>query len=67
MSAVSESDIIGSQEAADILGWSGPKFRTAVKTGGVPYIQQLPGGTGAYLFSRSAIEQIARQNAESAS
>jgi len=53
--------LIGSTEAAQILGWSRSKVKQDAAAGRLPYEQKLPGKTGGYLFHRSVIETIAAQ------
>lgn len=57
MADVSQSaNIIGTSEAAQILGWSPAKLKREAKDGRLPFEAKLPGGTGAYLFHRAVIE-----------
>lgn len=58
MSSVSQSAIIGTAEAADLLGWSIAKVKREAKTGRIPVHSKLPGRTGAYLFQRSDLEAV---------
>lgn len=60
---MSQSAIIGSAEAAAILGWSLAKVKRDAKAERIPVHAKLPGDTGAYLFDRSAIERIAEEAA----
>lgn len=53
---VSQSDLIGTGDAATILGWSRAKVKRAAKTGELPHAVKMPGDTGAYLFHRAVIE-----------
>lgn len=46
-------DLVSSSEAADILHLSVRKVQRLARDGKLPYVRQLPGPTGAYLFSRS--------------
>jgi hypothetical protein len=46
---VSQSDLIGTTEAAAMLGWSRAKVKRDAK----------PGDSGAYLFHRAVIEMVA--------
>ena len=57
------SDLIGAAAAAEILKTSKRNVQHLTKTGRLNPVQKLPGKTGAYLFSRSAIEHIARRAA----
>lgn len=54
------ANIIGSSEAARILGWSLAKVKREALAGRLPHQAKLPGETGAYLFSRDTVEFIAR-------
>lgn len=61
MSDVSQSaNIIGTAEAARILGWSLAKVKRETLAGRLPHQAKLDGRTGAYLFSRDTVEFIAR-------
>lgn len=57
---MTNNDHIGAREAADILGVDRSTLSRLVKQGVVPYVLQLPGTTGARVFSRSAVERVAR-------
>lgn len=58
---VSQSaNIIGTAEAARILGWSLAKVKRETLAGRLPHQAKLDGRTGAYLFSRDTVEFIAR-------
>jgi hypothetical protein len=60
VSPVSQSaNIIGTVEAARILGWSIAKVKREAKEERLPFEAKLPGETGAYLFHRGVIEQRA--------
>lgn len=60
VAAVSQSaNIIGTSDAARILGWSIAKVKREAKDGRLPFEAKLPGETGAYLFHRAVIEQRA--------
>lgn len=66
---VSQLDnLIGTAEAARILGWSRAKVKREAQARRLPYEHKMPTQTGAYLFHRSVIEAIAanRQRAEAA-
>jgi hypothetical protein len=54
------SDTITTVEAAEILGWSLSMTKRRARSGDLPTLGKLHGQTGSYLFSRSAIEYIAR-------
>jgi excisionase family DNA binding protein len=60
---VSQSDtsLIGTTEAAELLGWSRAKVKREAASGRLPFAQKMPGGTGAYLFHRSILEVVNRQ------
>lgn len=60
--------LVGSSEAADILGVDKATLVRWVARGRVAPVHKLPGGNGAFLFSRAVIirlaqERIARQGA----
>ncbi|WP_179297619.1 hypothetical protein [Microbacterium sp. SZ1] len=52
--------LIGSAEAAGILGIDRSVLLRRVASGQLEPVQKLPARTGAYLFDREAIEQQAR-------
>lgn len=52
---MSQPDLIGTTEAAALLGWSRAKVKRAVQSGDLPYRTKLSGYSGAYLFDRAAI------------
>ena len=54
------NETINTVEAAEILGWSLAMTKRKAKAGDIPTLGKLPGKTGSYLFSRSAIEYIAK-------
>lgn len=51
--------LIGSAEAAAILGIDRSVLLRRVASGQLEPVQKLPAATGAYLFDRDAIEAIA--------
>ncbi len=51
-------DLIGSAEAAQVLGWSLAKVKREALHGRLPHHTKLPAQTGAYLFDRSVIEAL---------
>lgn len=56
------TDLIGSDEAARILGWSRSKVKREAKPDGSLaelVAMKMPGDTGAYLFHRAKVEQLA--------
>jgi hypothetical protein len=55
------TDLIGSREAADILGWSLAKVKREALNGALPVALKMEGNTGAYLFERSAIAAKAEE------
>lgn len=60
------TNLIGTVEAARILGWSLAKVKREAKAGRLPYEHKARGETGPYLFQRSTVETIAanRQKVE---
>lgn len=52
-------DLIGSQEAATILGWGVRRVNRAALTGELPLALQVPGYRGANLFHRADVERHA--------
>lgn len=54
-------DLIGSTEAAEIIGWSRSHFNRRVADGTVPVVHEQPGRTGIRLFDRSTIEALAAE------
>jgi hypothetical protein len=59
---VSQSDLVGTKDAADILGWSLAKVKRAAKSGALPHAYKMWGDTGAYLFHRTVVEMIAKRS-----
>ena len=55
------NDLIGSAEAAQILGVSTTTFNRRVLTGAVPAVRKLPGAKGAWVFDRAEIERLAAE------
>lgn len=53
--------LIGSEAAAEILGWSKAKVNRRAAAGKLPVALKLPGRTGAYLFNKATIEFLAEQ------
>lgn len=51
--------LIGSAEAAQLLGMSSTTFNRRVLAGYIPAVQKLPGSKGAWVFDRAQIEAIA--------
>lgn len=62
----SDTALIGTGEAATILGWSRAKVKREAMNGSLPVAQKMPGDTGAYLFHRSTVDIIARQHRQQA-
>jgi excisionase family DNA binding protein len=56
---MSQSDLIGADEAGDIAGASRATVKRAAIAGELPYALKMPGRTGAYLFHRADVEQWA--------
>jgi hypothetical protein len=54
------NETINTVEAARILGWSLSTTQRKARSGDLPTLGKLPGDTGSYLFSRSAIEYVAK-------
>lgn len=64
VATVSQSaNLIGTAEAAKILGWSRAKVKREAGCRRLPYEHKMPGQTGAYLFHRSVVETIAANRA----
>ncbi len=59
---MSQSDLIGTAEAARLLGWSVAKVKRQAKAGEVPHAMKMPGDTGAYLFHRAIVQMVADKN-----
>ena len=53
-----QPDLVGTVEAAEILGWSLPTLKRKARAKDVPYVAKMNGATGAYLFDRKAIEAL---------
>jgi hypothetical protein len=52
---MSQLDIIGVPEAAELSGRSVATVKRAALTGQLPVALKMPGKTGAYLFTRQAV------------
>lgn len=62
---MSQSDnLIGTAQAAELLGWSRAKVKREAKDGHLPFEMKMGGDTGAYLFHRSVIATIAANRAK---
>lgn len=59
-------DHIGAAEAAQILGIDRSTLSRMVRAGSVPVVLQMPGRTGARLFSRKAVMSVARERQQRA-
>lgn len=60
-----DDDLITTAQAAELLGITVAWTNKQAKHGLLPVAQKLPGLTGAYLFSRAAIEaEVERRAAE---
>lgn len=49
------TNLLSTSEAADLLNMSVRKVQRWARDGKIPYVRQLPGPTGAYLFDRTAL------------
>jgi predicted DNA-binding transcriptional regulator AlpA len=58
--------LVGLTEAADLTGLDKKVLVRKINTGELPYVQKLPGRTGAYLLPRSAVIELARSLADGA-
>lgn len=58
MDRVTDTDVIGAVEAAKVLRISKATVNRRAAAGELPS-RKLPGKTGAYVFERSVVEQIA--------
>lgn len=54
--------LIGTREAARVLGMSRSTVNRRAGTGLLPYVEKLPGRLGSYVFDRHTIEQIAKES-----
>lgn len=61
--AAAEDRIIGTPEAARILGWHKRKVQRAANTGQIPIVGTLT-ARGEYLFREDVIEELARHEHE---
>lgn len=52
--------IVGTPEAAEILGWDQRKVQRAAKTGEIPIVGRLS-ARGEYLFREDVIEELAKR------
>lgn len=60
---VGMEDLIGTVEAAEVLGVERSVLTRWVQTGRLPEAIKLPGATGARLFRRSDVEALAKASA----
>jgi excisionase family DNA binding protein len=51
-------DLIGTAEAAELLGVSLPTIKRKAQNGLLPVAHKMPGETGAYLFHRADVEAL---------
>lgn len=51
-------DLIGTDEAAQLLGVSKPTVKRMARAGTLPVAIKMPGQTGAYLFHRSDVAAL---------
>lgn len=58
-----DTTLIGSKEAAELLGLTYATFKRRAKAGKIPRVAKMTGDTGAYLFDRSEIERLAAEAA----
>jgi len=54
--SVGPNDLIGTDEAAQLLGVSKPTVKRRARAGLLTVAVKMPGQTGAYLFHRADIE-----------
>ena len=57
------SDLIGAAAAAEILKTSTRNVQHLTKTGTLNAAQKMPGDTGAYLYDRAVVIDLATQRA----
>jgi excisionase family DNA binding protein len=57
------SSYIGAATAAEVVGVSVETITRAARSGQLPYVLKMPGPTGAYLFTREAVEAYAQERA----
>jgi excisionase family DNA binding protein len=60
VSAMPNVDLIPTVEAAEMLNKDVSTVLRLAKSGKLPYAVKIPGKTGAYLFSRKAIEKLVK-------
>lgn len=59
---ISVSQIIGADEAAEILGLERSTFTKRITHGQITPLKKLRGKRGAYLFDRDEIQQIMKES-----
>lgn len=59
----SEAPVIGTVEAAALLGLSVAYVKRLALAGDLPVLSKLPGASGAWLFDRAAILEVAAARA----
>lgn len=55
---MSQSELLGVSEAAEIVGVSIATIKRAAVAGALPVALKMPGATGAYLFHRADVEAL---------
>ena len=60
---MSNPDLIGSAEAAQIIGCDRSNLSRWVAMGRMTYAMQLPGHNGAVLFTRDEVDRVAAEYA----
>lgn len=55
---MARNDLIGTDEAAQLLGVSRPTVKRMAKAGTLTVAIKMPGQTGAYLFHRGDVEAL---------
>jgi hypothetical protein len=63
MPCMTNDALIGASEAAREAGVSVDVIKRAARTGALPHAMKAPGKTGAYLFTREAVQAYAQQRA----
>lgn len=61
--ASNNDNVIATQEVAQLLGITRSAVTRLVGRGGLTPAMKLPGKTGAYLFDRSTVEDMAKAGA----
>jgi len=60
---MSQSELLGVSEAAELVGVSIATIKRAAIAGRLPVARKLPGATGAYLFRRADVEALRAERA----